>query len=166
MPNYHYSEAGIRGRRTFDLEGQKLKICGKQGFGDFTLEVDLADIASHFERVKCINRGAIRRAVTYLGIVAVVAVLFTRQTFVPPIVVALAAFLVALPSLIVLFRFSRLIEIEQFRSRAAGVVVFDLILENKKAAEFEDFVKVLRSAVTAAQPTKVEADVLANLPES
>jgi hypothetical protein len=154
MDNHLYSEVGMRGRRNFALEGRQLKIRGKHGFGDFKLDVDLGDIAPHFERVRCFNHGALRRATIYLSIVAAVALLFSRQSVVPSVAVGVITLLVASPGIIILFRFSRLIEIEQFRSRTAGVVVFDMIREKKKAAEFDGFVESLRAAVLKAQPEK------------
>jgi hypothetical protein len=154
MVDCTYSEAGIRGRREFALTGRNLKVSGTTGFSDFTLDVDLAEIAPNFERVRCFNQGALRRGTIYLAVVGVVALLLSGQRVVPPILFAVIAFVAASPAIIILFRFSRLIEVEQFRSRSAGVVVFDIIREKKKASDFDRFVAALRAAVLAAQLTQ------------
>jgi hypothetical protein len=152
MAEHVYSEAGIRGRREFTLNGRSLKIVGKPGFREFSQDFDLTDVLPHFQRVKCFEEGALRRGTVYLSVVAMVAMLLSRQTLIPGIAFGLLVLIVASPGFGVLYRFSRRIEVEQFRSRAGGVVVFDVIREKKKAAEFDSFVSVLRSAVLDAQP--------------
>jgi hypothetical protein len=154
MNSHFYRENSARGRRDFDLQGRILKISGKPGFTTFKLDVDLADIAPHFERVTCYNHGALRRSAIYIGVVAVVASLFRSQIVVPFEWIVLAAFGVALPGIITFVRFLRPLEIEQFRSQA-GVVVFDVVRVKRQAEEFESYVELLRTAVLNAQ-TKTE----------
>jgi len=132
------------------LRGSTLKITGKQGFGRFETDVDLADVAPHFQRTKHFLYAALRRATIYLFVVVLAASLVAGQRAVPPFVIALIAMVLALPGIAILFRFSTPIEVETFRSRS-GIVVFDLIREKKQAADFDAYVEILRKAVLSAQ---------------
>jgi hypothetical protein len=130
-----------------------LKISGKPGFTEFKLDVNLADIAPHFERVTCYNHGALKRSAIYIGVVAFLASLFRGQTIVSFDWIMAVAFVVALPGIITFVRFLRRLELEQFRSQT-GVIVFDVVRVKKQAEEFESYIELLRAAVLSAQRNK------------
>ncbi len=166
MAECFFSEAGIRGRREFTLSGCRLRIVGKPGFVEFSQDFDLTEIVPHFQRVKCFEQRALRRGTIYLSVVALVALLMSSQTLIPRAIFGLLALIFASPGLGVLFRFSRPIEVEQFKSRATGVVAFDIIREKKKAAEFDCFVTALRTAVLEAQTERIPNQSLVPTPGS
>jgi hypothetical protein len=153
MKTHHYIEDKTPGKRHYELHDGVLKISGKQGFGRFNSEIRLGDVAPHFERVTWIHHIALRRATIYLAIVAGIASICAQLISVPGIVLVCIAAFVASPALIVLFRFSRPLEIERFKSHA-GVILFDVIREKKQAAEFDAYIQMLRAAILEAQPQK------------
>jgi hypothetical protein len=153
MKTHHYIEDKTPVKRHYELHDGLLKISGKHGFGRFTTEIRISDVAPHFERVIWIHHLALRRATIYLAIVAGASSICAQLLSVPAIFLVCIAALVALPALIVLFRFSRSFEVERFKSHA-GVILFDIIREKKQAAEFDAYIQVLRTAVLEAQPQK------------
>lgn len=138
------------GQVTFKLNDHRLLINGNRGPTKIHLDVDLRDVAPHFER-------RIWRSYVMIGLplaVACVTALLTWslrfQQTVPYEPLLLIGAIVTAGFIWTAFQNLAPIEFVTFRSKS-GVPVFDVVKAKNQATDFEEFVSRLEGSVRSSE---------------
>jgi hypothetical protein len=148
-----YTEISLGMCRTFRLQGSKLHVARTARGRTFSQEFDLAQVAPGSTRVKMMNRAALNRSITYLGVIVIIAAIARVMLPVSPLWVAIGAAVLSSPAARVILYFSREMDVEQFQD-AHGKILFDFIHSKKQARQLEEFLVLLRAALEKKEPNQ------------
>jgi hypothetical protein len=151
MTTYSYNESATPNERTYTLSGENLRVEGRRGFGRFSLDVHLRDVAPHIQQITGFHKG-LRRVMIYLGAVVAVALIALRLSAPTYVVLGMGCFFL-LAGLSAVKRFYQPFEVVQFRTHA-GIVVFDIVREKSRAGACDEFIARVRAAVVDSQKDK------------
>jgi len=128
-------------------------MTGEAPFKKLSLDVDLGDIAPHFQRLRFIGYRFIRNCMMCICAIVLLASLLSRFPAIPIWLVLGPAALLILGFLREMVKWCRPIEAETFRSHA-GAVVFEVLREKGEESGFDAFIGALHAAITASQQSK------------
>jgi hypothetical protein len=141
------------GPRRYVIEGGRLRMTGKAPFKTLTLDVDLKDIAPHFDRQRLVAFRFIRNSMLCICAIVLLATLLSRIASIPTWALIGGALLLSSGFMREILKWSRPIEVEPFRSHA-GVTVFEVWREKGYERAFDEFIESLHAAVIASQERK------------
>jgi fucose 4-O-acetylase-like acetyltransferase len=125
-------------------------MTGKAQFKSVALDVDLKDIAPHFERQRIVAVRFIRNCVMCICVFILLAALLSRAPAIPLWVLIGIAVVPMIFFGREILKWSKPIELEHFRSQA-GVTVFGVWREKGQEREFDAFIEALHTAIVASQ---------------
>jgi hypothetical protein len=138
------------GPRRYEIDGGRLRMTGKAPFKTLALDVDLKDIAPHFDRQRVVAFRFIRNSIMCICAIVLLASLLSHVQSIPTWVLVGGAVLLSAGFMREILKWSRPIEVEPFRSHA-GVTIFEVWREKGHEEAFDEFIQSLHAAVIANQ---------------
>ena len=148
-----YRESTLGFKRTFTLRDAVLEVERVIGARKTAEKIELSHVVPDSKRVKLLHMVALKRAYTYLSIVAAVAFGLQAMTSAPPVWIVVVALFLSLPGLRVVIHFVRPMDVVQFRD-ADGTLLLDFICTKKQRHEQDEFLTFLHEAIAKNQPNK------------
>jgi hypothetical protein len=153
MSTHVYRESTLGFKRTFILRDAVLEVERVIGARKTTAKIELSRVVPDSKRVKLLHMVALKRAYTYLSIVAAVAFGVHAITPVPPVWIVVVALLLSLPGFRVVIHFVRPMDVVQFKD-ADGTLLLDFICTKKQKGAQDEFLAFLREAIAKNQPNQ------------